>query len=158
MKCLAAGWVFCLVAGCLQGGLSTSVSAQSGKVGAGSAAAASVPLEKTEWKLVKLGDTAVTADDPHRWPNLLLDPGSKRASGLAGCNRMTGGYELMGERLTFEHMASTMMMCPSGMDTEQSFLKALGQVKRWKIAGRQLELMDDDAKVVAMFEAKDSAH
>ena len=158
MRRLVAVWVFCLVVGCLQGGLSTSVSAQSGKVGAGSAAGASVPLEKTEWKLVKLVDTAVTADDPHRWPDLLLDPGSKRANGLAGCNRMTGGYELMGDRLTFDHMATTMMMCPSGMDTEQGFLKALGQVKRWKITGRKLELIDGDAKVAAVFEVEDSAH
>ncbi|HXC96430.1 MAG TPA: META domain-containing protein [Edaphobacter sp.] len=156
MRHFVRRWVFCLAVGCLAGGLSMGMSAQSGNVGGGNVASPS--LEKTEWKLTKLGDTAVTADDPHRWPNLLLDPVSKRASGLGGCNRITGGYELTGERLTLGHMAATMMMCPSGMDTEQRFLKALGQVKRWKIVGRELELMDGDAKVVATFEPAASAH
>ncbi len=49
-------------------------------------------------------------------------------------------------------MASTMMACASGMETEQNFLKALGEVKRWKIVGHELELMDGAGKVVAVFE------
>jgi hypothetical protein len=32
----------------------------------------------------------------------------------------------------------------------------LGKVKRWKIAGQQLELMDGSGKVVAVFEVADS--
>ena len=66
---------------------------------------------------------------------------------------MSGGYELEGEQLTFGRMASTRMACPNGMETEQKFLAALGQVKRWRIAGRQLELMDDSGAVVAVLEA-----
>jgi heat shock protein HslJ len=50
-------------------------------------------------------------------------------------------------------MASTRMACVSGKDTEQKFLAALRQVKKWKIAGRQLELMDDSGAVVAALEA-----
>jgi heat shock protein HslJ len=67
-----------------------------------------------------------------------------------------GGYELKGDKLTFARMASTMMACPDGMETEQKFLKALGQAKRWKIAERQLELMNGSGKVVAVFEVADS--
>jgi len=67
-----------------------------------------------------------------------------------------GGYELTGDKLTFARMASTMMACPDGMETEQKFLKALGQVKRWKIAERRLELMDGSGRVVAVFEVADS--
>ena len=73
-------------------------------------------------------------------------------SGSGGCNRITGGYESNGDKLTFGQMASTMMACASGMETEQNFLKALGEVKRWKIAGHELELMDGAGKVVAVFE------
>jgi len=50
-----------------------------------------------------------------------------------------------------------MMACPVGMETEQNFLKALGQVKRWKIAGHELELFDGAGKVAAVFEVGDSA-
>jgi heat shock protein HslJ len=64
-----------------------------------------------------------------------------------------GGYELKGDTLTLARMASTMMACPDGMETEQKFLKALGQVKRWKIAGQQLEMMDGSGKVILVFEA-----
>jgi heat shock protein HslJ len=49
-----------------------------------------------------------------------------------------------------------MMACPGGMDTEKKFLKVLGQVKQWKIAGQRLELMDVSGKVVAVFEAADA--
>jgi heat shock protein HslJ len=114
---------------------------------------AAVPLEKTDWRLIRLGDATVTAADPQRTPNLVLDPVSHRVSGSGGCNRLSGGYELKGERLTFGRMASTMMACVSGMETEQKFLAALGQVKKWRVAGRQLELMDDSGAVVAVLEA-----
>ena len=122
----------------------------------GSAAAANsatVPLEKTDWRLVRLGGAAVTAADPQRAPNLVLDATTHRVNGSGGCNRLSGGYELEGEHLKFTRMASTMMACPSGMETEQKFLAALEQVKKWKVAGRQLDLMDDSGAVVAVLEA-----
>ena len=156
MRRFVAGWIFCLLAS----GLPVGGFAQTGKVGdkmgAESAAGASVPLEKTEWKLIRLGHAAVKGDDLRRPPQIVLDPVSRRASGSGGCNRIMGGYELKGDKLTFARMASTMMACPDGMETEQKFLKALGQVTRWKIAGRQLELMDGSGKVVAVFEVADS--
>jgi heat shock protein HslJ len=156
MRRFVAGWIFCLLAS----GLAVDGFAQSGTAGdkgaAGSVAGASVPLEKTEWKLIRLGRAAVKGDDLHRPPQIALDPATHRASGSGGCNRIVGGYELKGDKLTFARMASTMMACPDGMGTEQNFLKALGQVKRWKIAGRQLELMDGAGKVVAVFDVGDS--
>jgi copper homeostasis protein (lipoprotein) len=154
MRPFTAGLVFCG----LLGGFSMAGLAQAGKVGgAGSVAGSSVPLEKTEWKLVRLGDVAVKVEDQHRQPQLVFDPAAHRVSGSGGCNRIVGGYELNGEKLTFGQMASTMMACASGMETEQNFLKALGEVKRWKIAGHELELMDGAGKVVAVFEVGDVA-
>jgi len=152
MRRFVAGWIFCLLAS----GLPVGGFAQSGTVGDKGEAGASVPLEKTEWKLVRLGRAVVKGDDLHRPPQIVLDPESHRASGSGGCNRIMGGYELKGDKLTFDHMASTMMACPGGMATEQKFLKALAQVKRWKIAGRQLELMDGPGQVVAVFQVGDS--
>ena len=156
MRRFVAGWIFVL----LLSGLPVGGLAQSGKGedkgAAGSVAGAPVPLEKTEWKLIRLGRAAVKGDDLHRQPQIVLDPVSHRASGSGGCNRIMGGYQLKGDKVTFARMASTMMACPDGMETEQKFLKALGQVKRWKIAERQLELMDGLGKVVAVFEVADS--
>ena len=156
MRRFVAGWIFCLLAS----GLPVGGFAQSGtagdKMAAGSVEGASLPLEKTGWRLIRLGRAAVKGDDLHRAPQISLDPVSHRASGSGGCNRIMGGYELKGDKLTFARMASTMMACPDGMETEQKFLKALGQVKRWKIAERRLELMDGSGKVVAVFEVADS--
>jgi heat shock protein HslJ len=143
--------MFCL----LVSGLAVSGLAQPGK-GADKATGGPVLLEKTEWKLIRLGRTAVKGDDLHRPPQIVLDPVAHRASGSGGCNRIMGGYELVGDKLTFARMASTMMACPDAMGTEQKFLKALGQVKRWKIAERKLELMNGSGNVVAVFEVADS--
>jgi copper homeostasis protein (lipoprotein) len=156
MRPFVAGWLFCWLSfGLPVGGFAQSGTARD-KGAAGSVEGAPVPLEKTEWRLIRLGRTAVKEGDLHRQPQIVLDPISHRASGSGGCNRIMGGYELKGDKLTFARMASTMMACPVGMETEQKFLKALGQVRRWRLAQRGLELMDGSGKVVAVFEVADS--
>ena len=115
---------------------------------------ATEPLENTYWKLTRLGDTAVTVASQQREPHFILNPKSRRAGGSGGCNRLTGSYELNGDRLTFGQMAGTMMACLEGMDTEKAFLDALRQVNKWKIAGQHLELFDAAGKLVARFEAR----
>jgi len=124
--------------------------ASGGHAAAGESA---TPLEKTDWRLIRLGDETVSAADSQRAPGLVFDATTHRVSGSGGCNRLTGGYEVKGEQLEFGQMASTRMACVSGMETEQKFLAALEKVKKWKIAGRQLELMDDSGGVVAVLEA-----
>src|SRR5215472_18687130 len=112
-----------------------------------------MPLENTEWKLARLGATPVQPASAQQQPSLVLDSRSQRVSGSAGCNRITGGYELQGDHLTFTKMASTMMACVSGMDTERIFLDALQQVRGWKITGDKLELVDATGQPLAQFQA-----
>ncbi len=112
------------------------------------------PLESTYWKLTRLADTAVTVASQQREPHFILNSKLRRVGGSGGCNRLTGSYELNGDTLTFGQMAGTMMACPQGMDTEKAFLEALGQVKKWKIAGQDLEWFDAAGKLVARFEAR----
>jgi putative lipoprotein len=117
-------------------------------------AVAELPLEKTYWKLTELNGTAVTRGQNE--PYLLLDPGTRRVSGSGGCNRLTGGYQLSGERLKLTQTVGTLMACMKGMETEQAFLKALGQVNGWRITGQQLELLDSNGKVLGRFEGRRS--
>jgi heat shock protein HslJ len=153
MRRFVAILIFCLLAsglsaaGFVQGGTASQ------KEGPGPAAEAPLTLEKTEWSLIRLGRTAVKGTDLRRPPEIALDPVSHRASGSGGCNRVMGDYELKGDALTFARMASTMMACPDGMETEQKFLRALEQVRRWKITGRQLELRNGSGTVVLVFQA-----
>lgn len=64
-----------------------------------------------------------------------------------------GSYEISDDQLKFGQMASTRMACAEGMETEQAFLQALGEVSAWKIATDKLELFDAGGKLLATFGA-----
>lgn len=112
------------------------------------------PLENTYWKLTRLGDRPVQVVAEQREPYMILKPESHRIVGSGGCNRLIGGYELAGKRLTFGLLATTRMACPQGMETEDAFLVALEKVKTWRILGQYLELYDSAGNLLARFEAK----
>jgi heat shock protein HslJ len=95
----------------------------------------------------------VTPVEPTREAWLMLDPAGHRASGFAGCNRLTGDYTVKGDRFSFSHMATTLQMCLQGMEQEQAFLNVLPAVARWRVTGTQLALLDEDRDVIARFEA-----
>lgn len=115
---------------------------------------ATASLENTYWKLMSLSDTAVAVAAQQSEPHFVLHPESHRVNGSVGCNRLVGGYELNGEQLKFSQVAGTKMACPQGMETEEAFLQALGQVTTWKVTGEQLELFDSGGKVLARFESR----
>lgn len=112
-----------------------------------------ITLENTEWKLVSLPNTVVRQSEQQD-RHLTLHSSNKTVDGSGGCNRFSGGYTLSGDRLTLGRMMSTMMACadPIAMNTETVFLRALPQVRRWRITGATLELLDDGGRSVATFE------
>jgi putative lipoprotein len=111
------------------------------------------PLENTYWKLTHLGDKAVVTPERQREAHFLLHPADRRVSGSGGCNGIAGSYTLDGERLVFGQMQRTMMACPTGMDTENEFLAALGRTRTARVGGRTLELLDAGGKILVRFEA-----
>jgi putative lipoprotein len=113
---------------------------------------AMITLENTYWKLTQLGGAPVTGTQTES--HLVLDSATRRVTGSGGCNRLTGGYQVNGDRLRLSQTAGTMMACMKGMETEQAFLKALGQVTGWRITGQQLELLDSNGSVLARFEGR----
>lgn len=122
---------------------------------AANASEAPPSLENIQWELVRLGDTPVHAASPQQAPHFVLNSDSRRVSGSGGCNRITGSYNLHGDRITFSRMATTMMACLTGMDTEKTFLDMLKQVNRFKITGQKLELLDANGHTLARFEARE---
>lgn len=110
-------------------------------------------LRGTYWKLVRLGDSPVVAAPKQREAHLILANDTLRVSGSGGCNRLSGGFELEGDRLRFSRMAGTMMACLDGMEQEKRLLDVLGQVERYRIRGSHLDLMDAQGVVIARFEA-----
>jgi putative lipoprotein len=114
---------------------------------------AAAPLENTYWKLTHLGEVPVKAAERQREAHFILHPVDKRVSGSGGCNRITGGYELQDNRLTFKQMAGTLMACAAVMDTERAFLDALKKAARTKVEEQRLDLLDASGNVVARFQA-----
>jgi len=112
------------------------------------------PLEGTEWRLARLGDTPVISANQQREAYLTFAADTHRVAGSGGCNRLMGSYQLDGDSLTFGLIATTMMACLDSMDTERAFVNALKTVKKWKIIGQQLDLLDSDGKAVAHFDAR----
>lgn len=111
------------------------------------------PLENTYWKLTDLGGSPVRVTSQQREPHFILHPANRSVTGSGGCNRLTGRYEVNGDRVSLARVASTMMACVDGMETEQAFLKALGRANRWRVTGQRLELFDAAGTPVARFEA-----
>jgi heat shock protein HslJ len=67
---------------------------------------------------------------------------------------MSGGYTRDGSSIEFSQLASTMMACPEGMETEQGFAAALGRARSFRVIGHHLDLFDEAGGLVARFEAR----
>jgi heat shock protein HslJ len=116
-------------------------------------AAGNRPLRGTYWKLVRLGDAPVEVTAGQAEPQLVFASDALQVSGSGGCNRITGGFTLEGNRVHLGPLAGTMMACANGMEQEQRFLNSLNHVERYRISGQQLELLDGSGAVLARFEA-----
>ena len=115
--------------------------------------AAAAPLQGTRWKLVRVGDLVIEVSDPERQPHLILQAEHAQLGGYGGCNRLSGGYELEGDRLRFGAQATTMRACVDGMDIEAAFHAALEKVRSFTIEGQRLDLLDGAGTAVAHLEA-----
>ncbi|HEX2478467.1 MAG TPA: META domain-containing protein, partial [Geminicoccaceae bacterium] len=112
------------------------------------------PLENSYWKLTRLGDVPVIVGERQREPHFILRPHAGQFGGFGGCNRLLGGYRLDGARIELSPVASTMMACPDGLDTEEAFVDVLARAASWSILGEHLELFDRGGARLARFERR----
>jgi heat shock protein HslJ len=115
--------------------------------------AAQPDIANTRWRPIRIGGQPVSVSGQEHEPWLVLDPQSKRVTGSGGCNRFSGGYESGEGTLTFGPLMSTRMACP-GMQTETAFLHALEGTRRFRLAGRHLDLEDGKGVVLARLEER----
>lgn len=111
------------------------------------------PLENTYWKLTWTPGTKIEPTGPRQTPYIELNAASHRMSGSGGCNRLMGAYELEGDHLKFTGSGRTMMACAHGMETENALVKALDEVREWKVTDKTLSLLDANGQAVAKFVA-----
>lgn len=122
------------------------------------AAAASVALAQTWWRLVEivgdeapLGPAAAQAQPAH----LVLDALDARIKGSGGCNRLSGRYERQGAGLRFEALSSSLRLCLDGGLRESEFFDRLARVASFWQRGRVLELRGPGGKPLLRFEARE---
>lgn len=104
------------------------------------------------WNLVELDGQAAPTGMGGRPATLLLDREEQRASGFAGCNRMSGSFTHSADSISFGPLAMTRMACTEGMELEQRYSAALGKVTTLRLTAAGLELMSDSG-TVARFSA-----
>jgi putative lipoprotein len=119
-----------------------------------SSAAHAVPeLIGTTWRLTELGGKPAPLGQDGKAATLELAMEGKRASGFAGCNRMTGAYVLTADSLRLGPFALTRMACVKGMDLEKQYVDALQHTRAYRLSADKLDLLGSDG-TVARFEAQ----
>lgn len=113
----------------------------------------SVPLENTNWILVRLGDKPISVTAARQTPSLMLVPKGKSAHGSTGCNRFQGGYRVEGGTLRFTGIATTRMFCADVRELEEQYVRVLDATARWKIVDAHLELYDTAGARLAVLTA-----
>ena len=107
-----------------------------------SAARATPGLVGTTWRLTELEGKPAPLGQDGKAATLELAAEGKRATGFAGCNRMTGSYELTGDSLRIGPLALTRMACEKGMDLENQYVNALQRTRGCRQSAEKLELLD----------------
>lgn len=92
------------------------------------------------WRVVDIAGERVSEGESQ--PHMLFESG--RVSGMAGCNRFFGAFDIEGRAVTIGNLGSSQMMCPeAAMATEALLLEALQAVDRYGFDGTLLALYDE---------------
>jgi putative lipoprotein len=118
--------------------------------------AADAALLNTYWRILSLAGEPVPVPDGGREPHVILKSADGRDSwsATAGCNSMSGGLTVRGDRIAFQAGVATLMACPPPLDAlEKKLVQALSTSVQWRIEGDRLELLDDAGTQTLLCEA-----
>lgn len=107
------------------------------------------------WKLIKLeGQDVVMAENQEREISFMLKSEDNTVGGFAGCNSITGEYELEeGNRIRFTNMGITMMLCPDLDLKESEFMEVFELADNYTIHNDTLKLNVAKRAPLAVFAA-----
>lgn len=109
-------------------------------------------LKDTAWKLLSYLSPDGEMVAPLPGPAVTLRITDERASGFTGCNNYFGPYQLKGDQLTFGPLASTRMAGSDAQNRQESiFLGLLSEVRHFHVVDEQLQLCNEDGKVLFIF-------
>ena len=107
-------------------------------------------IRDREWTLASIAGAEVSG--LQRIPTVRFGP-DDRIEGNTGCNSMSGPYSLESDRLVIGALATTKRACvdPRANALERQYLQALGAARRYRLAGEELELLDEAGSIVVRF-------
>lgn len=107
------------------------------------------------WKLIKLeGQDVEMAENQEREISFMLKAEDNTVGGFAGCNSITGEYELEeSNRIRFKNMGITMMLCPDLDLKESEFMEVFELTDNYTIHNDTLELNVAKRAPLAVFAA-----
>ena len=118
-------------------------------------ASSTTEITEAYWKLIELmgkpvGITPAGAREMH----MILKIDSSRVQAFAGCNNITGVYELKEpNRITFSKMITTQMAC-ANMEMESQLLKVFETADSYYITGDTLQLIRARMAPLAIFKVR----
>lgn len=114
-----------------------------------------VAVLETEWLLQNMADESFAEGTDLARARIMLHADGK-VSGSNGCNRLMGGFEVSGDRLTFGPIAATRRACPGDyMKLEAAFDKMLSRVRGWRLEDGRMLLLGSGG-ITAAFEPVES--
>ncbi len=117
---------------------------------------ADASLTNTYWRITRLDDQPVSAENGQRQPRLLLRDadGQRSYTGTVGCNQLLGSYTVTGDGIAFTAGATSLMACLPPLDAlERRLIDALMRTRRWQIHANTLQFKDEAGTSIALFEA-----
>lgn len=109
-------------------------------------------LEADNWKLIEFLSEAVPAD---KAVTISFDAEKKMIYGQAPCNNFFAGYSLFKEaehNIEISNAGATRKFCPD-TDIEDGFVRMLTNIKRLKIEGDRLLMLNSAGDMVALLTA-----
>lgn len=109
-------------------------------------------LEADNWRLIEFRGEAVPTD---KAVTLTFDAEKKMIYGQAPCNNFFAGYSLFKDaehNIEISNAGATRKFCPD-TEIEDGFTRELSNIKRLKIEGERLLMLDADGNLVALLTA-----
>ncbi|WP_133490154.1 META domain-containing protein [Alcanivorax sp. 24] len=113
----------------------------------------SAQLTNTYWKLIDVDGRAASPPAEGRNQAHLILAGDNTVKGNTSCNRLTGGFTVDGDNLTFTELTTTERAC-TGDTVSGAFLTGLEQTRGFRIDGERLSLYDQENHLLAVFTAE----
>ena len=102
-------------------------------------------LENTSWRLTDIsGEKIPPKSDNQRFGDFTLNIGTDSINGSSGINSFFGSYTINNGKITTKGIAGTLMAGPDNlMKLEGRYLKALNNIKSYKIINNTLKIESD---------------